>query len=86
MSEETQITSEDLKKMLQEVKQHCNSIKEAIIVIVPNDCSANPINKQTFSEQNHFLRFTNKQVFEGGIQLFVKSMTDILQIYSHNLI
>lgn len=47
-------------------------------VMIPNGGSAKPINQAVFDEQNHFLRFTSKEVYEGGIQLFVTAIERIL--------
>lgn len=51
----------------------CNS------VVVPNGGSAKPLNHQTFAEQQHYLRFTDKKVFDGGIALFENIITEILE-------
>lgn len=48
-------------------------------VLVPNGGSAHPINERTFLEQEHFLRFTDKKVFNAGIDLFEKIIIEILQ-------
>ena len=48
-------------------------------VTIPNGGSMKPINEDIFQEQNHFLRFQNKKIFEGGIELFIKAINEILQ-------
>lgn len=48
-------------------------------VTIPNGGSAKPITETVFAEQNHFLRFTSKEVYEGGIQLFLKAINEILK-------
>lgn len=48
-------------------------------VVIPNGGSAKPLNHQTFAEQEHYLRFTDKKVFDGGIALFENIIPTILQ-------
>lgn len=48
-------------------------------VVIPNGGSLQPIDENTFDEQNHFLRFADKNVFEGGIKLLAKSIEQVLQ-------
>ncbi len=47
-------------------------------VLIPNGGSAKPLDELSFAEQEHFLRFTDKKVFEGGIVLFEEAITAVL--------
>jgi 3-oxoacyl-[acyl-carrier-protein] synthase III len=48
-------------------------------VLVPNGGSANPITTQNFAEQQHYLRFTDKKVFDTGIQLLQQAIEKVLE-------
>jgi 3-oxoacyl-[acyl-carrier-protein] synthase-3 len=54
-----------------------STIAEA--VVIPNGGSEKPIDEIVFNEQNHFLRFTSKEVYEGGIQLFIKAIDTLIK-------
>jgi len=49
------------------------------IVIIPNGGSVSPIHQPVFEEQNHFLRFTSKGVYESGIQLLQKAINAVTE-------
>lgn len=51
----------------------------ALDVIIPNGGSQKPLTEEISKERNHYLRFQSKNVFENGIQLFIRAINYILK-------
>ncbi len=48
-------------------------------IVTPNGGSASPINEKNVFEQNHYMRFHNKDIFIKGVKLFEKSINEVLK-------
>jgi len=53
-----------------------SNISEA--VVIPHGGSLQPIRESNIRERNQYLRFTSKEVYEGGLELFEKAINELL--------